>query len=269
MAIKYYDVENHRLVFIHQQATEEYWDEHWDKYDVEKVIKSASSSRFLLGNTRKYLRPGARILEGGCGLGQYVYCLHTNGYESYGIDYAAKTVQQVNQVVPELKVFVGDVRELPFGEGFFDGYWSLGVIEHFYDGFGHVALEMRRVVRPGGYVFLTFPCLSILRRIKIRLGRYEAWVPKENLISHFYQFALSGTVVCQYLQSLGFRLVKRRFVEGLKGLKDEVGITSIQSILRKIYNSSNFANRVFAYSLSQILAPLTGHCELMVLQRMK
>jgi SAM-dependent methyltransferase len=266
--MKYYDSSNNRLVFIQEQATEEYWDEHWNDYEVEKVVKSAASSRFILGHTRKYLRPRARILEGGCGLGQYVYCLHVNGYDSYGIDYATKTVQQVKQVIPELKVFGGDVRNLPFGDEFFDGYWSLGVIEHFYDGFEPVALEMRRVLKPGGYLFLTFPYLSFLRKLKIDQSKYELWLPTRERIAHFYQFALPGEHVSEVFRGLGFELVSSKGITGLKGFKDEVGPRRLRRLLQSIYDSTSLTGRVFAYGLDLLLSPLAGHCEIMVLRRL-
>jgi len=266
--MKFYDRENNRLVFIKKQAFEDFWGKHWGKYDIEKVIKSASSSRFLLGYTRKYMRPGARILEGGCGLGQYVYCLHVNGYDSYGVDYAAKTVSRIGQVVPELKVFVGDVRALPFRESSYEGYVSIGVIEHFYEGFKHTALEIKRILNSGGYLLLTFPCLSILRKMKIRRNSYKLWKSSQTLEANFYQFAFSGENVHKVFRDLGFELILRKPISGLKGLKDEIGISSLKRLLQKVYDSTILPGRVLAYGLDFVLSPFTGHCQMMVLRNM-
>jgi SAM-dependent methyltransferase len=266
--MKYYDKINNRLIFIQNRAEEEFWEKHWQKYDVEKVITSASSSRFLLGYTRKYLPPDSRILEGGCGLGQYVYCLHVNGYDAYGIDYAQKTVGQINEAIPELKVLVGDVRALPFEEGFFDGYWSLGIIEHFYEGFDVIALEMRRVIKSGGYLFLTFPYLSNLRKKKIDKNKYELWRSSPELVANFYQFALSGDSVCKVFLDLGFELISRKPINGLKGFKDEIGVEALRRLLQKVYDSTSFPGRILAYGLDHILSPLAGHCEMMVFRRL-
>ena len=266
--MKYYDRLNNRLVFIQNRAEEEFWEKHWQKYDVEKVITSASSSRFLLGNIRKYLPLGARVLEGGCGLGQYVYCLYVNGYDAYGIDSAQRTVEQINKAIPELKVLVGDVRELPFERGFFDGYCSLGIIEHFYEGFDVVALEMRRVIKSGGYLFLTFPYLSNLRKKKIDKNKYELWKSSPELVTNFYQFALSGDSVCKFFLDLGFELIARRPINGLKGFKDEIDVGSLKGLLQKVYDSTSLPGRILAYGLDQMLSPLAGHCEMMVLRRL-
>ena len=65
-----------------------------------------------------------------------------------------------------------DVRNLNFDDGFFDGYWSLGVIEHFYEGYERIIKEVNRVIKRNGFVFLTFPSLSFLRKFKSKWGLY-------------------------------------------------------------------------------------------------
>ena len=47
---------------------------------------------------------------------------------------------------PQLDVSYGDVRALEFEDDSFDGYWSLGVIEHFPDGYEDIGQEMTRVI---------------------------------------------------------------------------------------------------------------------------
>ena len=123
--------------------------------------------------TRKYLRPvDGVILEGGCGDAVHVAALAASGYRCIGIDSAEQTVSALQSAFPELDVRLGDVRHLDFDDAAFAGYWSIGVIEHFWDGYGPIVQEMSRVVRTGGYLFLTFPYMSPVRRLKARLGLY-------------------------------------------------------------------------------------------------
>jgi cyclopropane fatty-acyl-phospholipid synthase-like methyltransferase len=136
--LRFFDKVNNRLVYISSEATNDYWDDHWENDKFEKMIK-ITSNKFISSNTKKYLNKGSRILEGGCGRGQNVYLLQNQGYEVIGIDYAYKTVNKVNEVVPEIQVQLGDVRKLEFEANSFDGYWSLGVIEHFYNGYDDIA----------------------------------------------------------------------------------------------------------------------------------
>ena len=68
--------------------------------------------------------------------------------------------------VPDLNIETGDITNLVFGNSEFDGYWSLGVVEHLESGAGKAFDEMARVIKENGYLFITFPHMSKLRKIK-------------------------------------------------------------------------------------------------------
>lgn len=266
---RFYDSMNNRLVYVDNKANSQFWDTHWDDYEIMQMIKSAVLNRMVLVPTRKYLPIGSRILEGGCGLGQNVWSLQQAGYDVYGVDYAIETVEKVNDAVPELKVSLGDVRQMKFENDFFDGYWSLGVIEHFYQGYDDIAYEMRRVIKPGGYLFLTFPCMSKYRRMKNARGKYEIWEARKDLISNFYQFALSVENVVKDFIKHGFKLVESKSVAGLKGFKDELSIYCIKKCLQKLYDSNLFINRVMAWGIDYLLSPFSGHSQLLIFKNLE
>ncbi len=60
----------------------------------------------------------------------------------------------------------GDIRDLPTPDGFFDGYLSFGVIEHFPQGQEQILAEAARVVRPGGLLLLSVPALNGYRKLR-------------------------------------------------------------------------------------------------------
>ena len=131
----YYDESNNRLVYYGEEAGPEFWDKHWNIDNFKSVVEASKNDRFILDNTQGFLKKG-RILEGGCGIGGNVYCLHHKGYSAFGVDFSKNTVANINKYFPQLNVSVGDVRNLEeFENEFFDGYWSSGVIEHFYEGY--------------------------------------------------------------------------------------------------------------------------------------
>ncbi len=261
---RYYDSLNNRLVYCEQVASPDFWDSHWRAADFEKAIRSGS--RFVTRWTRQYLPAGSRVLEGGCGRGQNVYALRQAGYGAFGVDFAYETVSLVNRYAPELDVRKGDVRNLPFEDGFFDGYWSLGVIEHFYQGYGPILREMARVLRGGGYLFLTFPRMSFLRKMKAQLGHYPVMpVAFDPEGSHFYQFALDTENVIDALKLAGFRLIAETGYAGLKGFKDEAG--PLKPFLQRIYNSSSLGARMIKVVAESLLNPWCGHSALLVLRK--
>ena len=210
MLTRYYDSEHNRLVYVAQSASPDYWDSHWADHQRETYL-NPPAHRFTVWLTRRFLPEGATILEGGCGMGDKVYALDKAGFHATGVDFAASTVTLTKKYWPHLPLCMGDVRKLPFHDGSFDGYWSLGVIEHFFNGFSDIASEMGRVLRPGGYVFLTFPMMNTLRRKKAKRKEFPLLetCDEETKVSHFYQFALDPNEVIKEFKSLGFTLVHR------------------------------------------------------------
>lgn len=266
---KYFDSTRNRLVFIRTKATADFWDDLWSTEDLRKDIQKGAHDRFITKNTRKFLQPSSdiRILEGGCGKGQFVYALSEANYQAYGIDFAPKTVAKIHEAMPDLKITLGDVRKTEFPDDFFDGYWSIGVIEHFYQGYAETIREMARITKPGGYLFLTFPYLSPLRKLKALVGCYPLFKEKAVDLNNFYQFALDHVGVTKDLENIGFSLVYKKPFDGIKGFKDEAG--PLQPLLQRIYNHPSFIAKLFTSALSFLLSPVSSHSILLVLKKKK
>lgn len=264
----YYDAEQKRLVIGGQLATPTYWDGVWEKQgDLEKLLRQGSRDPMVRRITKKHLNPGTgvRVLDGGCGKGQHVADLGRLGYEAYGVDYAEETIREALEVLPELRLTVADVRQLPFSDNYFNGYWSLGVIEHFWDGYERAAQEMRRVIAPEGYLFLVFPHMSRLRRLKARLGMYPPYKEKEFDHRCFYQFALDEKKVAEYFQQLGFTRVAAYRNNGFKGIKEE--ILWLNKPLNQIGKSNWLPWRVSKVVISEGAKWLASHTIVLVLKK--
>ncbi len=264
---KYFDQEKKRLIFVNKKATSKFWDQHWNDKDLKKSIKTGKNDRFVSKTTKRFLKPSKtkKILEGGCGKGQFVYSLEKTGYNAYGIDYANKTVSKINACMPSLKITSGDVRDINFPDNYFDGYWSLGVIEHFFNGYNNIINEMYRVIKPGGYLFLTFPYMSPLRRLKAKFKKYPLFNPNDFDQNNFYQFALNNKNVQKDLANLNFKLIQKIPFDGLKGLKDEIAIT--KSFLQKLYDSQNIFLQGIGFVISHITAPFASHSILLIFKK--
>ena len=275
---RFYDVSNDRLIYLGKAATEGFWDDHWNTHDLRlqfqinrnrwrKRLRNflGLSHNSVVAITIRYLETGSMILEGGCGLGQNLVDLSKEGFVPMGIDFAPQTVKKIKKAFPELEIRLGDVRDLPLNDSTVDGYWSLGVIEHFWEGFDSIAKEMGRVIRGGGYLFLTFPHMSWLRKQKVRFNQYDLFQSTDNPPDNFYQFALEPLSVANSIEEKGFTLVASHSEDGLKGFKDEVSIS--KPILQKLYNSRNWISIIIKFILEPLLKPLAGHMSLMVFRR--
>lgn len=262
--MKFFDQKNKRLILFRKEATAECWDEHWQGDDLIDKIRAGKNNRLVRKFTFKFLEPGSKILEGGCGIGQNIYGLKTWGYDAFGVDFAPKTVEKIKINFPELKVFLQDVRKLDFPDNFFDGYWSLGVIEHFWEGYDEVLREAKRVIRPGGYLFLTFPYMSLLRNLKARLKFYKSF-QDDFQEKNFYQFILDKEKAKKDIEGHGFKLVFQHPFDATKGLKDEV--IFFEPILRRIYASQNVVARGIRFLDSILFSKIASHMILLVFQK--
>jgi len=102
---------------------------------------------------RKYLKPGQRLLDAGCG--RYMkFCRELAGVaQVVGIDLES-TLDTRNGSAPF--GIRGDVSRLPFPSGYFDVIISRSVVEHLDDP-SKVFEEFARVLRSGGKVIILTP----------------------------------------------------------------------------------------------------------------
>lgn len=115
-----------------------------------------SMERFFHRNLG-YLKPGAKILDVGCGVGEQAQALQARGYEVYGVDPADNMVAFAQTRLPSERISKGSILALPYESNSFDMVYSFEVFRYL-----DVAdnkkglLEMQRVLRPGGVFFSSF-----------------------------------------------------------------------------------------------------------------
>ena len=266
-----YDSSEKRLVCYRKKSDNAFWDIHWSKEDILRSHNSMSKYNLVIRVTKKYIHPDdGPILEGGCGVGQFVYLLSEGGYECIGIDTAEKTIKRVQRTNPSLNLKIMDVRDLKFPDNYLAGYWSMGVIEHFFHGYNDILNEMHRVVKPGGYLFVTVPVMSVLRRVKAYFGFYERVnnsVQNDLNKSAFYQFILPHEKIINDFKKKGLKFVEMRSKGGIKGLNDEIMI--FKSLFRLIseLRNKNIVFKSLSKLLEIILSPLAGHMKLFVFRK--
>ena len=214
-------VEDGRLTYYLRSADAGYWEDHWR--DVVSSEFYAGAARGELGLFEslfpRYLPREGRILEAGCGLGQYVIALRVRGYQAEGIDWAGETVAEARARFPELPVRRGDATAIDVPDGHYAGYISLGVVEHRRAGPGPFLAEAARVLRPGGIALIAVPQFHLLRRAKAALGAYRDDVGQAS----FYQYAFRWADLAANCRGAGLEVIAHRGYDAYKGVKDEWG----------------------------------------------
>lgn len=251
-----------RLIYFDEKATAQFWDSHWQ---AEGKPPDVSARDDVVAITGRHLARGSRILEGGCGRANKVKAMVDAGFCAIGMDFAPDSVKQAKLYYPKLDIRQGDVRSLEFPDGSFDGYWSIGVIEHFWAGYGAILAEAARVLKPGGFLFLTAPWLSPYRKYKARAGGY----PHGDFSSEpdgFYQFALGHKEICRELVGHGFRILRWRGRMSEISMRDDM--THFQRQTRWLLSSrGSLVKRVARWAIFTALNRYCGHSFLVVARR--
>lgn len=125
------------------------------------------------------LKPGARIIDVGCGSGATANMLTQMGFEVVGIDPSSSGIVVARAAYPDVQfaqrsAYDDLVKE--FGQ--FDAVVSLEVVEHCFDPKLYAA-NVFSAIRPGGYAFISTPYHGYWKNLAIALinGFDAHWSP--------------------------------------------------------------------------------------------
>lgn len=212
----------------HSGSSVELWEENWQAAKFNQVLQFCRIDP-LRPLFAKYSKAGDRMLEGGCGLGQYVTFHTIRGVKVVGLDFALRALQRLNQRVPNLPLCGGDVSEMPFADQSFDLYYSGGVVEHFEDGAEKSLREACRVLKKDGVLLISVPYFSPLRRLlfpfKRKFWRHVKKSQSEKTESglNFFQYAYKTSEFEKMLNEAGLEVVKKQGYAVIWGLSELMG----------------------------------------------
>jgi SAM-dependent methyltransferase len=197
-----------RLKYYSRAADVTYWTALWKQArDVSYVREERGHLPHQLRATfGRWVRPSARVLEAGCGLGHFTVAATARGYHAEGLDWSAETIETLKVRFPSIAWRVGDVRRLDVADGTYDAVYSPGVCEHFEEGPTAVLAETHRVLRTGGIAVVSTPCFNAW------LQRHAARLPADAEVgeARFYQYAFTPDGLATLLVQLGFEVLQVR-----------------------------------------------------------
>lgn len=94
------------------------------------------------------LKEGMKILDNGCGRGEFLHAFSTLGMQVEGCD--------ISSYCQQAKIADLNKEKLPFPDEYFDVVFTKSVIEHIGDT-EHYMNEMKRVLKKGGLLILLVP----------------------------------------------------------------------------------------------------------------
>jgi SAM-dependent methyltransferase len=95
----------------------------------------------------------ARVLEVGCGTGQWLAELNSEG-RLYGLDFSAGMLRQARRIAPGAGLARGEASQLPFPPSAFDLVYCVNAFHHFESKPAFIG-QARRILRPGGVLAVT------------------------------------------------------------------------------------------------------------------
>lgn len=108
----------------------------------------------------------ARILDVGCGSGEFISLLQQRGYKNlHGVEIDPALVDMSSRVLPDIRR--SSAVALPYADNYFDCIYMFNVMHHLRDmaEYEQSLAEMSRCLRDGGRIILIEPCHLLLYRL--------------------------------------------------------------------------------------------------------
>mgnify|MGYP001164882458 CR=1 FL=1 len=236
-------------------AVEEQWTGIWEKGGWEprslKYFKFKEEYRLMRPYLNK-LSSGAKGLDGGCGLGEWMLFLSKFNFEIKGIDISKILIEKLSKLMKKFSFIQSDIRNLPIKDNSIDFYYSWGTFEHFEEGLDSCISEAYRVLKPDAYLFVSVPYDNLRHSIK-SIFFSKSKIKAQTKPQRFYQWRLTQNELSEYLSRNGFNVEKVKIVHKRQG---------VQRFLQQNFymNPTSLPCRLLAFIIAPIVpGKLIGH----------
>jgi len=151
----------------------QYWINRWANVPVDNLM--ANELAYPLKDAlRAVTSSSGRILEAGCGAGRILRYFHKSGHDIVGIDFVEGAISKLHEIDPTLKVEVGDITRLRFGDGTFRYVLAFGLYHNLEEGLNQAIDETWRVLEHGGTVCASFRADNLQNKVTDWLANRQA-----------------------------------------------------------------------------------------------
>jgi ubiquinone/menaquinone biosynthesis C-methylase UbiE len=169
------DIDNQRknVVKGHFSRRSEYWDSLYNDSDGKQTFTKFELRRRkeIVFNFIEKINSEKinRVLDLGCGAGQYLAQLYSMDFECFGVDISEEMLKITRQKfishkINNVTLLNSDCYKLPLEDNYFDLIISIGVLEYL-DNEKRALLEMKRIIKSGSFIIVTFPNFYKLKNL--------------------------------------------------------------------------------------------------------
>ena len=183
-------------------GSDEVWAKHWAACNIDRALEMCAK-REISAQIVSILRTldNPLIVDAGCGVGTWVQYFRNQGLGN---------IVGVDSFLPALQILTerggrgveGDIRHLPFESDSVDAFLSFGVIEHFPENPTGCLREMHRALVPGGYLFLTVPYNSWMRRLLAHPAR-RVYRQLKGGNREFFEYRFRESEILEFCRNSG------------------------------------------------------------------
>jgi SAM-dependent methyltransferase len=179
-------------------------------------MKCATARQYLAELARYSGAPSGRLLEVGCGEGDFLSEAEAAGYDVTGVEYSAAACATAGKRMQRGRVLQGELADANLPESHFDVCVLNDVIEHVRDPLAFLR-EVRRVLRPGGALFIATPDLNSWSA-RMMKERWMEWKPehltyfnRDNIQTALLKAGFQDVLVRPGWKILSFDYVRAHF----------------------------------------------------------
>ncbi len=143
-----------------------------------------------------------RLLDVGCGVGDYLFMMRRLGWRCFGCDVSSQAVEQARRRIPDAALTCGSTEELSFAPASFEAVTLWHTLEHLPDPLGSLQ-RIRKWLTPQGRLIVAVPNVASLEAKTLGKRWLEIDIP-----GHLFFF--STRTLRALLEKAGFRCLRIR-----------------------------------------------------------
>jgi len=196
------------------RKNKDYWNSRWNDIPADKPMTNKSVYPLKYALQTVHSKNGS-ILEAGCGAGRILRYFHDLDYDITGFDFIEVAVEKLRKADNTLKVEVGDITNLNYGDEEFRYLLAYGLYHNLEHGLDDAIVESWRVLEKSGRICASFRADNIQTRLTDWLANKKNKKVKSDEPLEFHKLNLTKSEFILLFERAGFKVEKVFPVENM------------------------------------------------------